>query len=228
MEYQKINSIYKRDERGKFTVVYSMPELVLLKNANWWWDEKIDGTNIRVTWDCQQHTVNFGGRTDNAQIPTQLLSVLMEKFTVDRFKKCELPSMTLYGEGYGAKIQKGGGNYRAAGCDFILFDVFCGGLWLRRDSVQDIAINLFTDLVPQIGETFGLLEIEPVNRRTKPTIYTSHTVHVRQCELIERAAEKTKTYVQTVIWDFGATKETSKYVLLTPEIEACLKKAGLL
>jgi hypothetical protein len=57
----------------------------------------------------------------------------------------------LYGEGYGAKIQKGGGNYRP-GQDFVLFDVRVGDYWIQREDVEDVAANLGIDVVPIIGE----------------------------------------------------------------------------
>jgi hypothetical protein len=59
--------------------------------------------------------------------------------------------VTLYGEGFGAKIQKGGGNYNSKGVDFILFDVRCGEWWLKRDDVVDIASKLDIGCVPIIG-----------------------------------------------------------------------------
>lgn len=55
-----------------------------------------------------------------------------------------------YGEGYGAKIQKGGGNYRQDQ-DFVLFDVKIGDWWLERSSVEEIASALKLDIVPIIG-----------------------------------------------------------------------------
>ena len=57
----------------------------------------------------------------------------------------------LYGEGYGPKIQKGGGNYRADQ-DFVLFDVKVGDFWLQRGDVEDVAKKLGLDVVPIIGE----------------------------------------------------------------------------
>jgi len=59
--------------------------------------------------------------------------------------------MVLYGEGYGAKIQKGGGNYIPGGVDFILFDVRCGEWWLKREDVEDIAGKLGLRVVPIVG-----------------------------------------------------------------------------
>lgn len=150
MEYQKINSIFKRDQKGNFIESkYAQPEFELLKDMIWQLDEKVDGTNIRVMWDGER--VTFGGRTDKAQIPANLINVLQEKFPAPKFIALDLPPMTLYGEGYGAKIQKGGGNYNSETCDFVMFDVRCSDLWLLRDNVLDIGAKLEVDVVPRVG-----------------------------------------------------------------------------
>jgi hypothetical protein len=56
----------------------------------------------------------------------------------------------LYGEGYGVKIQSGG-LYRPD-VSFILFDVYLPSqnIWLKRDSVEDIAKAFGIDVVPII------------------------------------------------------------------------------
>lgn len=59
-------------------------------------------------------------------------------------------SMCLYGEGYGAKIQKGGGNYIPNGVDFALFDVLIDGWWLKMYDVEEIASKLSIKTVPFI------------------------------------------------------------------------------
>lgn len=151
IEYPKINSIYKRDDKGKFIVGdYSQPEFEYLSGNLWEATEKIDGTNIRIMWN--QETVAFGGKTNNAQIPTHLIKRLQELFPVENFKKIypEL-SLTLYGEGYGAKIQKGGGNYIKDSCDFILFDVLVSDWWLKREDILDVANKLQIKIVPHLG-----------------------------------------------------------------------------
>ena len=56
----------------------------------------------------------------------------------------------LYGEGYGAQIQKGGGKYRPTQ-DFVLFDVKVGEWWLQRSDVESIAGVFALDVVPIIG-----------------------------------------------------------------------------
>ena len=153
-EYPKIQSIFKRDERTHKFIEgeYALSEFAYLENNLWEATEKIDGTNIRVGWDSELQTVTFGGRTDNAQTPTFLLAKLQLLFPKEKFLALypEL-SMTLYGEGYGAKIQKGGGNYIADGCNFALFDVFIGYWWLYRDDVEDIASHLGIECVPLVG-----------------------------------------------------------------------------
>lgn len=154
MEYPKIQSIYKRDEAThKFLEgQFSLPEFEYLKDNQWEATEKIDGTNIRVGWDCQCQTVTFGGRTDNAQMPTFLVTKLQLLFPKEKFLTLypEI-SMVLYGEGYGARIQKGGGNYIPDGCDFALFDVLIDGWWLSYSNVTDIAVKLKAACVPWLS-----------------------------------------------------------------------------
>lgn len=148
-EYAKIQSIFKRDEKShKFiSGEYSLPEFEYLKDNLWVFTEKVDGTNIRVMWDGL--AVKFGGKTDNAQIPPHLLGRLQYLFPQEKFK--ELPPLCLYGEGYGARIQKGGGNYIPDGCDFILIDVLIDTWWLERENIEDIATKLSLKVVPIVG-----------------------------------------------------------------------------
>ena len=122
-EYHKIQTVYKRDPDNKFKTLldgqFSMPEFEYLKDNEWVFTEKIDGTNIRVMFDDGK--VTFGGKTDNAQIPAFLYQKLQELFPVDRLRCVFEDSCCLYGEGYGARIQKGGGKYIPEGVSFILF-----------------------------------------------------------------------------------------------------------
>lgn len=156
MKYPKINTLWKRDEKNKHVIIpdeYSCEEFANIKA--WHVTEKVDGTNVRIFWNGVN--VRFGGRTDNAQMPTHLLRYLQDTFTVE-WMKGVFPDITpdeheeviLFGEGYGAKIQKGGGNYRDD-VSFILFDVYIEGWWLNRKSVSDIANKLEIDVVPSLG-----------------------------------------------------------------------------
>jgi ATP-dependent RNA circularization protein (DNA/RNA ligase family) len=153
-EYHKIQSIFKRDERTHKFIEgqYSLLEFEYLRNNQWLATEKIDGTNVRVEWDIANQTVTYGGRTDNAQTPTFLLNKLQEIFPKEKFVSLYPDiSMCLYGEGYGARIQKGGGNYISNGCNFSLFDVLIGDMWLQREDVIDIASKLEIPFVPEVG-----------------------------------------------------------------------------
>ena len=157
-EYHKIQSIYKRDERGNFLDdQWAMPEFEYLCQNIWEFTEKVDGTNIRVMFDGKN--ITFGGKTDNAQIPSLLVTRLNNLFMPieqrENFKSKFPEGACLYGEGYGAKIQKGGGNYRPDQ-DFVLFDVNVGGWWLRREDVEEIASFFGIDVVPvvKVGTIF--------------------------------------------------------------------------
>ena len=75
MEYQKIQTIFKRDERNIIIPsLYTLPEIEYLKNNIFECTEKIDGTNIRI--EVQGKEITFKGRTNKANIPSHLLSYL--------------------------------------------------------------------------------------------------------------------------------------------------------
>ena len=129
---------------------WTIPEFEFLANNNWVFTEKVDGTNIRVM--LREHTITFGGKTDAAQIPAQLMNRLNEIFSpiAEKMRLMFNGDVCLYGEGYGAKIQKGGGNYRQDQ-DFVLFDIKVCDFWLQRADVEDVAEKLGIDIVPIIG-----------------------------------------------------------------------------
>jgi len=152
-KYHKIETLFNRDENFKVTDEIRLPEFENIKN--WLITEKIDGTNIRVIFTPDDKLI-FRGRTDNASIPTFLLEELQNMFTVEKIKSIlDNPieqGLCLYGEGYGAKIQKGGGNYNK-GNSFRLFDIWIDGCWLEWDSVEEIAKQLGVKTVPVIAKT---------------------------------------------------------------------------
>ena len=150
MEYGKIETLYERD--GQFKVIPGQ-----LKNRtysllkSWHWTEKVDGTNIRCIWD--QNTVTYGGKTNNAQIHADLIKWLMENVTREKMIQV-FPDVNavVYGEGYGAGIQKGGGDYSPIK-KLIVFDVLVDGKWwLAYENVCDVAAKLGLDVVPDFGE----------------------------------------------------------------------------
>ena len=58
----------------------------------------------------------------------------------------------IYGEGYGSKIQKGGGRYISNDVNFRVFDVNIDGWWLELKDVEDIANKLNLEMVVPFGE----------------------------------------------------------------------------
>ncbi len=154
IEYPKIESLFDRDEKTHKFIVgqYRLPEFGWLAKNQWQFTEKIHGTNIRIMWDADRGVVSFGGRTANAQMPTFLFASLVDLFSPAQLEELypDTP-MCLYGEGYGAKIQKGGGNYISDGVSFACFDIRIGDLWLEWHNVVDICGKLGVEVVPVMG-----------------------------------------------------------------------------
>jgi hypothetical protein len=157
-EYHKIQSVFKRDpETNRFILgSYSRTSFDYLKNLAWDGTEKIDGTNVRL------NVGQVRGKTDRAQLHGDLIKACIpyldaalwgEVFDVEGETPSH-PDFTLYGEGYGAGIQKGG-HYRPDKA-FVLFDVSykhpdVGPVWLDRKNVQDIGDRFGLPVVPLIG-----------------------------------------------------------------------------
>lgn len=204
--YQKINTIFKRDENNIIMpdAEFAIPELEWLRNCKFDATEKIDGTNIRIevvptlnAMSSVSHkdelfmfTVRYMGKTDNAQIPPHLLKHLEETYPKEKVLEAlglpeyiseeyrlekgydtfeNIPMYTIYGEGYGVKIQKGG-NYIKNGVGFIVFDVKVGNMYLLRPSMEEIALKLGAPVVPYMGQFTIDEAIEFVKKGFKSTI----------------------------------------------------------
>lgn len=215
-EYQKIQTLFKRDERNIIIPdQFTYPEFEVLKDLKWECTEKIDGTNIRIELESSGNPedgiiMSFKGRTDKAVIPEHLLTKLnwlfdrerlMEVLNItDETQDCNI---TLYGEGYGAKIQKGG-NYISNDVNFILFDVKIGKWWLDRESIKDIANKLGINAVPLMGYMTIPEAIEYVKKGFKSTIaenkdYDAEGLVLKApCGLLKRDGERLITKIKTV------------------------------
>lgn len=178
IKYNKIETLYKRDMEGTKQLLegeFRNPTVEFLKDNLWQFTEKVDGTNISICWDG--HTITFNGRTEKSQIPVHLLDYLLATFKTNEVEQIfeekfgETP-VILFGEGYGPKIQKGGGNYRSD-VSFILFDVFISGNYQSRATIEDVAKALGIDVVPIIFE--GTLQegVDFVKTRPKSTMGTA-------------------------------------------------------
>ena len=185
MEYPKIQTVFMRDENNIIIpTFFTRAEFLWLKDCKFRAEEKIDGTNIRVEIDFDETGAcnwEFAGRTDKAVIPEHLLSRLHQIFDGVNFHEvfnnppCGTHA-TLYGEGYGYKIQSCGSRYRKTTCDFILFDVKVGSWWLGRDNVIDIANKLNIDYVQQLGHMTLMEAIKFVYDGFKSTIAEDPTL----------------------------------------------------
>ena len=156
-KYHKIQTVWKRDPDTNYKTLipeeWAAPEFDFLQFNEWIFTEKVDGMNVRIIWDLEK--LDFRGKSDSAQMPGRLLEKLNERFSTEQFKELypDTP-MTIYGEGYGAKIQKGG-DYIEDGNDFIAFDVLIVDNWLDRDNVEDVCGRIGSPVVPIIG--YGML-----------------------------------------------------------------------
>lgn len=156
-EYPKINTVFKRDERNVIVPdAWAIPEFEYLHDAQWMWTEKVDGTNIRLHWNGD--AVTIGGRTDSAQVPARLIANLDDQLNPVLWKSIfpDADDVTVYGEGYGAKIQSGG-MYRQDQT-VIVFDVLVGRWWLAEENVLDVATKLGLEVVPSDIPYFTLDE----------------------------------------------------------------------
>jgi hypothetical protein len=211
-EYHKIDSVFKRDPANKNKTFligeWAQEAFGYLADAVWVFTEKVDGTNIRVMCppyqeDGKQYGITFGGRTDAAQIPAFLVQRLIERFHSEE-TRTKLAAMfpesgaCLYGEGYGARIQKDGSLYRAD-VDFVLFDIKVGDIWLERHNVEDIAAKLDLEVAPIIGRgSLGLaIDMTRIGFPSRWGSFTAEGIVARPAvELRTRAGQRIITKVK--------------------------------
>lgn len=188
--YQKINTIFMRDAKNVIMPYerFTEPEFEYLRGLKWRASEKIDGMNMRIevtkvpVWDggIEGRTINgvefkvrIAGKTDNANIPKNLLKHMQEKYPdekvlaalglkefipVDEWENEhnwlayeDIPNIyTIYGEGYGEGIQSGGW-YIKEGNEFIVFDVKVNDIYLKTNVRDEIAAKLGAPVVPLVG-----------------------------------------------------------------------------
>lgn len=165
LTYTKIQTLYKRDEKGKIVLGdFSRPEFKYLYDCKWKAFEKVDGTNMAFYWDGYELQIH--GKSAEAQIPKHLLAKMESMISIEKLQEVfpikydengnEVPFIVrIYGEGYGAKIQKCGGSYIRNDCNFRVFDVCVNSVWLDWENVVDVASKLGLDTV----EYYGLMSL---------------------------------------------------------------------
>lgn len=158
MLYHKIEGPFKRKVDNVKEVDRSLwrndTVKMLADHPIWMGSEKIDGTNIRIIWDG--YRVSFGGRTERAELPGQLVQELEKQFHAPGIEEVfeEIfggSTAVIFGEGYGPKIQNGG-KYRGTP-GFIAFDVAINETTVSRSIARDIVSRLGADFVPEVGPT---------------------------------------------------------------------------
>lgn len=154
MLYPKIETLWNRGPDFKVRCGdLRCPEFRLVRG--WFITEKIDGMNVRV-WLHADGSVTYHGRTEDAQMPPHLLTWLQEHLPAPIVGGAFEPGVEaiLFGEGYGEKIQSGGGVYRT-GVSFRLFDVFVyPRWWLQWGNVMDVAQKCGVCTVPALGANY--------------------------------------------------------------------------
>lgn len=201
--FPSIPNLHKRDETTKrLNGVLAHPAYALLADAEWIFTEKIDGTNIRVIWDGE--SVEIRGRTDAATLYPPLVKAIEDIFTPGNMavKFGEMP-VTLYGEGYGGKIQNGG-KYRPDQ-GFVLFDALIAGYWLERENLEDIAASLGCEIVPEVhrGTLAGGVDIVRsgllsyvANEHTGKVIEAEGLVGRPSVQLFDRKGERIQVKIK--------------------------------
>jgi ATP-dependent RNA circularization protein (DNA/RNA ligase family) len=188
MEYPKIQTLFERDEKTHKVFPDKLRNPVYGIFKKWQFTEKIDGTNIRVMW--QDGKLKLGGRTDNANIPADLVQLLYETIDVQKLRDTfgDTP-VIIYGEGYGAGIQKGGGYSKTK--QFIVFDVLVDNKWwLSWGNTCDIAAKFRLKTVPFVGEITLEEGIEIVKNGFDSILAKENTGEIVQAEgLVGRTVE---------------------------------------
>jgi hypothetical protein len=201
-KYTKIETIYERDMNGTKKLIegrFRDETVAFLKDCLWVGTEKVDGTNIGVVWDG--HRVSFQGRTERAQIPTNLLNKLNELFGGDTNEEIfeqmfGEKDVVLYGEGYGNKIQKVGSLY-SDDVSFILFDVYLpeSNLWLKRTAVEEIALALGIKAVPVVfngtlDEAVEFVKCKPLSHIAEKPLVMEGIVCRPYVDVLTRTGER--------------------------------------
>jgi hypothetical protein len=179
--YPKINSLWKRNPKGNLVLPGQFASRAIrdLKDAVWYWAEKIDGMNIRFYWDGAR--VHLGGRTDNAQFSDHIRNSLMALIDIDAWRaEFGDTHVIVFGEGYGAGIQKGGGYRDTPG--FITFDIQMGGHWginqscpfIGHGSMSAVAHRLGFDVVKTLDCTTVLDAWDKMENRFYESTYPGH------------------------------------------------------
>lgn len=198
--YQKIECPFVRDTEGTRQILWNNwlnPTVKYLKDNQWTFTEKVDGTNIRIYWDG--YKVQCLPRKEGSQMPLFLKTALEEIFLKDEIEELfeqqfGLKEVILFGEGYGNKIQDVGSKYRKDN-SFILFDVMINGNYQSRETVEEIATMFGIDVVPiifkgTIHEAIEYVIEHPKSVISEEDLYMEGLVGKPEIELKDRCGNR--------------------------------------
>lgn len=185
--YPKTENLYHRSDETHKLIPGSLRQDENDLISYWLVTEKIDGTNIRVILDLHGR-VDVRGRSDNANVPGDLSTWIESKI-----EQADIPLLfeylgcddscfvTLYGEGYGAGIQKVGRQY-SPDKKLRLFDVVTTryttpetalNWWRPWGDVLTAAAIIGIKTVPYLG-TFVLDGVYDYVKRGYPSVVADH------------------------------------------------------
>lgn len=134
----KINSIFKRDSRGRFTDEYARTEFAQLAAVPWRWTYKWDGTSAGINFRSDDIETSFG-KTANTVI-TEDMYRAMGDWAREKAVHLRRSGVTVYGELVGPKIQS-----NRHGLDAVQFKPFAArdadgvwwGSWRVHEEIPD-------------------------------------------------------------------------------------------
>lgn len=154
-KYEKFSSPFEKDEK-----FINKPELTQkLPKGEYIVTEKIDGTNIRLIFTKPEE-----GKEREILVGSRKLILNQEdkssKQYIDCIKEVNLPKLAeyfknvnstiiIYGEGYGAGVQKGG--IYSSIKNFRVFDIRIGHAYQDWNYVEKVCIDNQLNIVPVVG-----------------------------------------------------------------------------
>lgn len=124
---------------------YINADVKRFKDVNWWCTEKINGLNIRISYDGNNHVTMAGRNNKSGNLPgdeTGVPELLNDTFHPDIMRRLfGNTAMTLYVEAFGHKLARNGHwyGYRPS---LALLDVRIGNVWLEPENTMDVGDKL--------------------------------------------------------------------------------------
>lgn len=224
-KYPSIDEVYTITSVPNVGKRYSLtipdPVVKSLMYIPWYCTEKIDGTNIRISWDGNRSVEFIGRKNKDGNLPedhTGVPDLLREKFDIDKYMSQEYPgkAMDLYVEAFGPKLSKTGdwyGDYPR----LALLDVRINGIWLEPDNVADVAYTLNLEMPPEIpvGSLNQAIEIVENGMVSRFDDFPAEGIVAKAMHgLLNRKGERIVTKIKT---EFFHGKKLKKDAFTKPE-----------